>query len=229
MKKSSTAEAAEVRRVVIGTFSFPSPFLCVLCGKFSLSPARILVTLALGFTLTASGCSTSSTEPDEPPAGVVIHSPFQSAVVLRTEARDEAPQWAGTRRWTERETAVDAIGRIGGREALSSLVDLLHGTDDKLSIGAARALAMLGPEAKLAVPDLVGELANPNADVRKNVMRALGQIGGDASAAIKPLMNEITRPESDSDVQIERDRKPRAKVVVPGGLPLPPTTTPATH
>ena len=109
-----------------------------------------------------------------------------------------------------------------------SLVNFLHSPDDRLSIGAAQALAMMGPEAKLAIPDLVAELSNPSVDVRKNVIRALGQMGASASAAIRPLTEDILRPESKKDQEILGARAPKVKAV-PAGVPQPPTSSPGSH
>ncbi len=104
------------------------------------------------------------------------------------------PRWSGTRAWTERETAVDALRRVGPG-ALPALVELLHGSDRDLRELSARAIALMGPAAKAAVPDLEAALSDLDPDVRKNVIRALGQMGPEAQSAIPTLVQEIHRPE----------------------------------
>jgi hypothetical protein len=154
----------------------------------------------------AFGCGSKLSEPNAPPPGATLKGvpalgPGASAV--RGESAE--PHWAGADRWTEPEIAVDALGRIG-TASLPALVELLHDRDERLRIASARAIAVMGPEAKTAVPDLTAALSDPSADVRKNVMRALGQMGPAAAPAIDGLIKETRRDESPLDQDINRNR-----------------------
>ncbi len=119
----------------------------------------------------------------------------QQSVKKVTVAAEQAPDaaWPGTNQWSERETAVDALRRIGPA-ALPTLVELLHGSDPKIRAAAARGIALMGPAAKAAVPDLEAALSDTDPIVRKNVIRALGQMGPAAESAVSLLVQEIHRP-----------------------------------
>jgi hypothetical protein len=174
----------------------------------------------------AAGCGGKLSEPSAPPPGASMKSvPAIGAAMPLGHGDSAEPHWVGADRWTEPETAVDSLGRIGPA-SLPALVELLHGQDEHLRIAAARAIAVMGPEAKPAVPDLTAALSDASAAVRKNVIRALGQMGPAAEPAIDALVKEARRVESPLDQQIDRDRlegQPR----VQGDPPVKPTSAPA--
>jgi hypothetical protein len=92
--------------------------------------------------------------------------------------------------WTMRQTAFDALARIG-ESAVPSLVGLLDDPDRQLRIDALVALARIGPEAAAAVPRLTTLVeTDPDEGVRKNAVRTLGQIGPAAAKAIPELVEQ---------------------------------------
>ncbi|HEY4312630.1 MAG TPA: HEAT repeat domain-containing protein [Pirellulales bacterium] len=101
------------------------------------------------------------------------------------------------RPWGIKETAVDALGRIG-ENAVPTLISTLNDPNPRVRAEAARALARIGPEAKEAVPALVARLDDPDDDVRQAAARALGQVGPAAASAVPALIGLIdsasTRP-----------------------------------
>jgi HEAT repeats len=172
---------------------------------FRASISHVAVLPAAVLVLTLTGCGAKVTEPTEPPpgaAGVAQMNVPRANSPLRLEPLTQG--WVGTRLWTEHQTAVDALRRIGPA-ALPSLVELLHGQDRLLREEAARAIALMGPEAKDAVPDLIGALSDQDAEVRKNVIRAIGQMGPSATTAIPALVQEIHRAESPRDRRLEAE------------------------
>jgi HEAT repeats len=162
------------------------------CDRPSRQTACWLVALVV-----VSGCESSPSEPNAPPLGAQRTTANPQAIPAKASPAPARPplhpSWAGTQTWTERETAVDALRRIGPT-ALPALVELLHGSDRNLREMAARAIALMGPAAKSAIPDLEARLSDLDPEVRKNVIRALGQMGPDAESAIPALVQEIHRP-----------------------------------
>ena len=148
--------------------------------------------------LTVSGCGTPLVEPSAPPPSAHLAAATPQTIGIPAAPIHEEPllhsSWPGTHEWTERETAVDSLRRIGP-SALPALVELLHGSDRNLRELSARAITLMGPAAKAAVPDLEAALSDLDPDVRKNVMRALGQMGPAAESAIPALVQEIHRSE----------------------------------
>ncbi|HEX4143725.1 MAG TPA: HEAT repeat domain-containing protein [Pirellulales bacterium] len=93
--------------------------------------------------------------------------------------------------WTMRETALDALARIG-ESAVPALVGLLDDPDRQVRIDALVALARIGPEAAAAVPNLTTLVeSDPDETVRKNAVRALGQIGPAAAKAVPELVEQV--------------------------------------
>jgi HEAT repeat protein len=76
-----------------------------------------------------------------------------------------------------------------GKEELSALVQQLGGTDTAAREKAAAALEKLGPEAKEAVPELIGALKTDDVTVPPLVVRVLAAVGkaavGDLAEALK--------------------------------------------
>jgi HEAT repeat protein len=97
------------------------------------------------------------------------------------------------RTWGVRETATDALARIGDA-AVPALIDALHDPDQEVRAQAAQALARMGNRAAPAVDALVEALNDPNEDVRRGAARALGQIGSEAEQAVPALINAIRDP-----------------------------------
>jgi hypothetical protein len=173
--------------------------------------------------LAIGGCGDKYREPDAPPPGAEARIPPRTASAATAASAltpEIHPRWIGTRHWTERETAIDALRRIGP-QALPNLVELLHGPDPIERELSARAIALMGPEAKAAVPDLVAALSDSDPDVRKNVMRAIGQMGPDAASAIPVLVQEVHRP---SLPKVETPNKTDNQRVTPGGTQPGPTS-----
>lgn len=118
------------------------------------------------------------------------------------------------REWGVRETAADALARIGD-PAVPALIETLHDPDHSIRAHAALALARMGPKAAPAVPDLIVALNDPQREVRQGAARALGQIGPDAEEAVPALVKALKDPrnkavtqavEVETDV-VEPDRK----------------------
>jgi HEAT repeat protein len=118
------------------------------------------------------------------------------------------------REWGVRETAADALARIGD-PAVPALIETLHDPDHSIRAHAARALARMGPKAAPAVPDLIVALNDPEKEVRQGAARALGQIGPDAEEAVTALVKALKDPRNKSvtgAVEVETDVvRPEAK------------------
>ncbi|HVX10313.1 MAG TPA: HEAT repeat domain-containing protein [Pirellulales bacterium] len=97
------------------------------------------------------------------------------------------------REWGVRETAADALARIGD-PALPALIATLQDPDHSIRAQAARALARMGPKAAPAVPELIVALDDSNEEVRQGAARALGQIGADAEEAVPALIKALKDP-----------------------------------
>jgi HEAT repeat protein len=67
---------------------------------------------------------------------------------------------------TLEQTAVNALGRIGS-PAVAELATALKDPDARLRNDAAQALAKMGSDAKLAVPELIVALNDPEESVRR--------------------------------------------------------------
>jgi HEAT repeat protein len=111
------------------------------------------------------------------------------------------------REWGVRETAADALARIGDA-AVPALIDTLHDPDQEVRAQAALALARMGDRAAPAVDDLVNALNDPNEDVRRGAARALGQIGPEAQEAVPALIKAIKDPRNkqhDQPAEVEKE------------------------
>jgi HEAT repeat protein len=123
---------------------------------------------------------------NEPPL-----APMQSAP--RPMPSTELPAF---KEWGVRETAADALARIGP-PALPALIDALRDRNPDVRNRAAQALARMGPPAKPAVPELIVALHDSDWQVRRSAARALGQIGVAAEEAVPALIEVIRNPASD--------------------------------
>jgi hypothetical protein len=100
------------------------------------------------------------------------------------------------RDWGVRETATDALARIGPA-AVPALIHALRDPNPDVRNHAAQAIARMGPPAKAAVPELIIALQDSDWNVRRSAARALGQIGEGAQAAVPALIEVIRNPASD--------------------------------
>ena len=113
------------------------------------------------------------------------------------------------RHWGVKETAADALARIGAA-SVPSLVEALRDENPDVRAQAAWALARMGPEAREAVPSLAAALADEDDRVRQSAARALGQIGPDAAEAVGVLiqaMRDERRPASGRGAAVSAARR----------------------
>lgn len=103
----------------------------------------------------------------------------------------------GYRDWTVKETAVDALARIGA-SSVPALMDALKDPNPDVRVQAARSLARMGDSGKAAVPLLIERLHDPNEDVRQASARALGQMGPAAAEAVPALIAILKSPDSEA-------------------------------
>ena len=103
----------------------------------------------------------------------------------------------GYRDWTVKETAVDALARIGA-SSVPALIDALKDPNPDVRVQAARSLARMGDSGKAAVPILIERLHDPNEEVRQASARALGQMGAAAADAVPALIAILKSPDSEA-------------------------------
>jgi HEAT repeat protein len=90
-----------------------------------------------------------------------------------------------------RSVTFDALARVGkgsGGAVVPVLVEGLKSEDSKERLRAARAVEMLGPEAKAATPQLAEMLNARDAESRLIATYALGAIGPEAKEAVPALL-----------------------------------------
>lgn len=133
----------------------------------------------------AQGAAKAQIQPAEPKAKVVRPAKPEEAARLRVVR--------AFRDWGVRETAADALARIGDA-AVPSLVETLQDPDRDVRAQSARALARMGPRAEPAIPALIAALNDSDKEVRMGAARALGQIGPAASEAVPDLIKAIRDP-----------------------------------
>ena len=101
--------------------------------------------------------------------------------------------------------AAYALARIGAKEAIPSLLEIVRNTsDERLQMAAAWALVILEPEAEYAdraVPALVRGLSDPWELVRRECVVALAALGPRARSAADDLTELLDDP--DPQVQAE--------------------------
>jgi HEAT repeat protein len=93
---------------------------------------------------------------------------------------------------------VEALSTLG-EAAVPRLIKALQ--NDELQSLAVAVIRRLGPTAKDAVPALIEELKDPQADYRREVEFALAAIGPDARAAVPALVKEM---DEDEDPKVRR-------------------------
>ena len=143
-------------------------------------------------TMTAS--EEAATSAVAAPKAKVVHPAREPGGVVRLRTV------RAFREWGVRETAADALARIG-EPALPALIDTLHDPDHSIRAHAARALARMGPTAAPAVPELIVALDDPDREVRQGAARALGQIGSDAEDAVSALIKALKDPRNKPLIQ----------------------------
>jgi HEAT repeats len=104
--------------------------------------------------------------------------------------------------WTEKDTAADALGRIGPA-AVPALRQALQSEDADVRLKAVQVLARMGSDAKDAVPDLVVLLDDPDERIRKATTRTLGRIGPEAAPAVPALMRSLLQAEPSPPVELQ--------------------------
>lgn len=85
-----------------------------------------------------------------------------------------------------RNAAADALAR-SPPQALPALIEMLGSADPLEQARAARVVARMGAQAKVAVPALVEVLSDSPDDTQEAVVDALGSIGPDARPAVTPI------------------------------------------
>jgi len=121
----------------------------------------------------------ASVEPDKPPQSLIPTLNLQTVY----------------QPWGVKETAVDALGRIGAG-AVPPLIAALHDPNPRIRAEAARALSRMGPAAQDAVQPLTERLHDPEREVRQAAARALGQIGPAAAPAVPALITLLETSDS---------------------------------
>jgi HEAT repeats/PBS lyase HEAT-like repeat len=80
------------------------------------------------------------------------------------------------------------------------LIDQLKDPDDTVRLRAVATIAVMGPEAVDALPDLIQAVDDGNADIRQVAVVALGEIGPPAKLAISVLIKAL----QDSDAVLRK-------------------------
>jgi len=174
---------------------------------------RRLFVLAAVWLFWLVGCSGTDNEPRQASKSVPqptaeqlakLRAPYEFHSPLAMRINRQVPP--GFREWSLRETAADALARIG-RPAVPALIRALSDPDPELRHQAARALSRMGPSVRDAVPALIRALKDPDPLVRRSAARALGQVGPDAAIAI-PALVEAMRSKDDTETNVATDLGP---------------------
>lgn len=160
--------------------------------------ARFLLVASLAACLISTGCRRKFE--NQPQANAAAKAQAEAAEPKAKVVRPAKPEEAARLRvmrafrdWGVRETAADALARIGDA-AVPSLVETLQDPDRDVRAQAARALARMGPRAEPAIPALIAALNDSDKEVRMGAARALGQIGPPAAEAVPDLIKAIKDP-----------------------------------
>ena len=92
-----------------------------------------------------------------------------------------------------RDEILDAIATLG-KEAVPRLIEVLQ-SDPAARPRAAAIIARIGPEAKQAVPALVGAMSDRNVATRIEVLFALAAVGPEAKAAVPAATGALDDPD----------------------------------
>jgi HEAT repeat protein len=101
-----------------------------------------------------------------------------------------------------RDGATLALGRIGSKEAVAALAELLAHEEPRMRMGAAQALRVAGARAEAAVPALAKALKDKNRGVSGTAAEALESIGPGAKAAVPALAAALKFKESHDGVVV---------------------------
>jgi HEAT repeat protein len=163
------------------------------------SANRWALVLLGGVAATAAGCTNSSTTASGPTAEQIkqlrASQPQEQGPSPVAQALAAIP----IRQWGVKETAVDAIARIG-EPAVPALIQSLSDPDPGVRAQAARALARMSEKAQTALPALTAALDDPDEDVRIAATRALGQMGPVAAPALPALIKLLHEPDGKQTV-----------------------------
>lgn len=170
-------------------------------GHLNMSqPKSATTAVVIAFSVCLASTSCGPRFANQPATDGKTKTDAQSAEPKAKVVRPAKPQEAerlrvvrAFRDWGVRETAADALARIGDA-AVPSLVETLEDPDRDVRAQAARALARMGPRAEPAIPALIAALNDSDKEVRMGAARALGQIGPAASEAVPDLINAIKDP-----------------------------------
>ncbi len=159
--------------------------------------ASLALSFLLAITLVMSaGCGPMTATKEKPTADEIRQ--IQATVETQKPALAMTPapslQQQIFRPWGVKETAVDALGRIGA-SAVPTLITALSDANPRVRAEAGRALARMGDAGKDAVPTLIERLDDPDEDVRQAAARALGQMGPFAAPAVPALVGMIESPD----------------------------------
>ncbi|HVU87244.1 MAG TPA: HEAT repeat domain-containing protein [Pirellulales bacterium] len=175
----------------------------MISSKNSATPPFVRHFVSLGLLIlavTALGCGHAAPSKAKPTADemkqmqAMVETPPVNPLAPLSERAENA-----YRPWGIKETAVDALGRIG-TQAVPTLVKTLDDPNPRVRAEAARALARIGPEATEAVPALMARLDDPDEDVRQASARALGQVGPAAAPAVPALISLIDAASNKSSI-----------------------------
>ena len=167
--------------------------------------------MLVGGALLLAGCDLAITGPTKEiqttePQVVFTSIPNTGSVAqasyLQPVQPDDAFRVKPLSTWTEKDTAADALGRIGP-PAVPALVQALHSEDAEVRLKAVEVLARMGPDAREAVPDLVTLLDDADDRIRKATTRTLGRIGPDAAPAVPALMRSLLQAEPTPPVELQ--------------------------
>jgi HEAT repeat protein len=99
--------------------------------------------------------------------------------------------------------AVKALSAIGVKsQAVSELKPLLKDSKESVRLATVELFVKLGPEARSAVPDLIGALGDARPSVQKQAILALQEIGQDAHRSIPDLIN-LLKPNEAKAVRMQ--------------------------
>jgi HEAT repeat protein len=109
--------------------------------------------------------------------------------------------------WLEKRRRLDALLRLQAavmsgdpahHEAVRLLADSLGDVDDEIRELAATALAEFGPDAQIALPELIQATTDENATVRRRAIRTIGFIGPIAAEDAIPAVEAASEDADDS-------------------------------
>lgn len=169
-----------------------------------------LAVFALG---PVAGCG-ESTVPPKPTDAEIKELRAQAAPGMPVSAVSPLPMFQmptiGYRDWSVKETAVDALARIGA-SSVPALIDALSDPSPEVRVEAARSLARMGDTGKAAVPVLIERLRDPDENVRQASARALGQMGPAAAEAVPALIAILKSPDSEATARRKAEARKAAR------------------